>query len=267
MKETISLIGQKILNYSFLELIGSGGTSNVYKVFNHKYNQIFAAKVTPIYNSQIEDNKKISLKTELNYLSNLDHPNIIRIYDSFHWDSLFILILEYCPNGSLFENIEKNGTLKEKQFLMFAQQIASSLVYSHNNNIVHRDIKPQNILFDNFNRPKLVDFGLSCYSNNELLNNYSKTLAYSSPEIIHKIPFDPYKSDIWSLGITFYYSLVGSLPFFSQKKKIFKEEICSAQIIYPFYIKSDIKELLQETLNPNPNLRINCYDVLKKIEK
>jgi len=119
--------------------------------------------VAKVLETDMDNEKKgwKSFESELNTLIKLDNPNIIRIYDFFNENNKFFLILEYCPNGSLEQEIAKNGKLSITKMRNLTSQLFSAISYSHGCNIAHRDIKPQNVLIDQFGRYKLADFGIA----------------------------------------------------------------------------------------------------------
>ena len=257
-----SLIGKTINNYDFLELIGQGGFSYVYKVKSNKYDELFVAK-TINEDSKTLNNSHKTFFTELSTLMKLDHNNIIRIYDYFSYENIFILIMEYCPGGNLYDKIFEKGILNLKSFLIIANQICNALFHMHQKGFSHGDIKPQNILFDKFNRIKLCDFGLS-------LNSYEKkihvrgTIPYMSPEVHRKECIDFFSADIWALGITFYFMLTSRLPFlFNDFKKYLKKE-SYLFLNFTKEIPNNIKQIIKGMLNLNPSSRTTIHE-LKEI--
>ena len=133
----------------------------------------------------------------------LSHPNIIAIYDYFEVDNLAFFILEYCQNGSLHESMS-HGHLSHELIYDYWRQILLGIQYCHQKQVVHGDIKPANILIQTNQRIKVADFGLSHFSrcgNSSILGG---SWQYMSPEIIQRRDHDPYKSDVWALGIMFY---------------------------------------------------------------
>ena len=262
----LSLIGSTLNNYYFLELIGKGGFSDVYKVKSLKYDVIFVAKILFSKNNFCLN----QFYCELNSLIKLDHPNIIKIYDSFHYSNKLILILEYCSGNNLYDEICQNGVLNPNSFLNFSLIFSNIILHTHNIGITHRDIKPQNIILDKFNKPKLLDFGLSNFSNNNINNNNLQgTLAFMSPEIINNNCKDFFKSDIWSLGVTYYFILVGHLPFNFDSIKNYKKNLSNLLINFPKNIPKNLKYLINSMICINPLNRYNInqvIDYLKNIE-
>ena len=251
--------------YEFFELIGKGGFSEIYKVKSIKFNIFFAAKVI---NFNLTKNLNIfsTFLSEYNNLIKLDHKNIIRIYDKFEKEENLFLILELCCGINLFEDIQINGIFNEKKFLIISKQICEAINYSHEQGIAHLDIKPQNILFDNYGRPKISDFGLSIDSNIKYNKPNQGTIAFLSPEILlEKDNINIFESDIWSLGITFYFMLIGNIPFIFNSITQYKKKIISAKFYFPNIILPSIKNLIISMLNIDPLLRPNIKNILESL--
>lgn len=133
------------------------------------------------------------------------------------------IFMEYCRNGELFDRINKEGPLSEKDAAKVFQQVLSALVYLRASGLSHRDIKPENILFDEQWNAKLIDFGFGCEGAARLRTTVCGTPSYTPPEIIRRQAYDPELVDVWSLGVTLYAMLAAELPFegedFEQRKK------------------------------------------------
>ncbi|OHS96169.1 CAMK family protein kinase [Tritrichomonas foetus] len=197
-------------DYEMKERIGYGGFSVIFKVHSLKYANDFAAKIT---NSASTRHKTSAIAGEIeeNALQHLNHPNIIKLYESFHEDNLSFLIIELCSNKSLRHIIGPNG-MPESNLFSYMRQISDALRYCHSLGFVHRDIKPANVLIDNYGRPKLADFGMCIQVGpDELLHDYVGSPQYLAPEIINKRHFSPFKTDVWALGVTFYEMAMGPI--------------------------------------------------------
>lgn len=245
--------------YELLEEIGRGGYATVYKVKHKKYNKIFAMKVLENKNSI-----SASYMNEINLLKESPHPNVISIYNYFATDNYLFITLEYCSNGSLMDLIRKNNGLDETQFKIITKQILSAVSYMHSRKISHGDIKPDNILFDKYNRPKLGDFGLGHYniSTAGLDNGYRCSPAYSPPEVLKHQPYDPFKADVWSIGVTCYQMIECKIPF----KFLCLRDVCekvSDINNWPTNNKN-LLQILELTMVIDPTLRISSEDLLKK---
>ena len=164
--------------------------------------------------------------------------------------------MEQASGGELFDYIVERQRVKEKPAAKFFAQIISGIEYLHKLNIVHRDMKPENLLLDHKGNIKIVDFGLSnIYKNDQLLKTACGSPCYAAPEMIHGHSYKGLRVDIWSCGVILYAILCGYLPFEDQNTKILYKKICSGQFSIPRFIKDKSKDLLQRILNTDPNKR------------
>ena len=259
--------GDNLNGYLVKSLIGYGGFAEVYLVESKKFNRDFAAKVIPLY-SKGRNEIANELFPEAKALSKLDHPNIIRLYDFFKLNSLFVLILEYCPGRSLDEEIKMNGPMKLDRFLKISLQIASAIECSHRNGSSHHDIKPHNILFDKYGRPQLADFGISIkLSALGVCNDYKCSIVYAPPEVINKEQYCPLKADIWSLGVTLAFLLQGKIPFEYSSKEELKMIISNGIIMINRNMGYDIDILIRSMLKKDPQQRPTAMSVMNFLEK
>ena len=155
----------------------------------------------------------------------------------------------------------KNGPIKDQvKLLKYTGQILDALIYLEDNNIVHKDIKPSNILIDSFGTIKLADFGLSAfYDKNKLSEDYSGSTAFLAPEIVSKKPHNPVKSDIWSLGVSLYFIAVGNFPFPSDDHDTLVKAIKTGKYIIPPNINKAIRIIITHSLLMNPDERMTFY--------
>jgi fused-like protein len=156
-----------------------------------------------------------NLKHEIEILRSLHHENIIELLDSYETDKEVVVVTEYA-DGDLFGLLEDDGTLPEEQVQVIACQLVSALHYLHSHRIMHRDMKPQNILLCKDNRVKLCDFGFARSMSVEtmVLTSIKGTPLYMSPELVEDRPYD-HNADLWALGCILYEIFTGSPPFFT----------------------------------------------------
>lgn len=254
----------KANGFTPIELIGIGGFAKVFKVTWDQYpGRIFAAKVISL--SGYEDEERTSTYiNEINCLKMLGHQNVIYIFKHFKYESNFYIILEYCKNGSYLSLIKNLGTLNYEGFRMVAKQCLDALNYCHTHGVVHLDIKPANILLGDKNQTKLSDFGLSnMILDNGMCETRRATFIYSAPERFLRSPFNPFKADIWSMGITFYYFVTGKYPWEVETKKEAMNSIINSPVVYPEDIHPNIKELIDFMLIKDPLVRPSATELLK----
>lgn len=173
--------------------------------------------------------------------------------------------MEYCEKGSLHNDITKNGPLDAYSFRSIAKDILSAVAYCHENMIAHRDIKPGNILLDGDNQLKLCDFGLSDPTKSRYTCLHDGSLGFAAPELIINAFYDPKKADIFSIGVTFYFLVMGKLPWISQNGKDLREEILHKEIEFPLRsnVPPTIKALIVAMTRKNPNTRPTAEALLK----
>lgn len=199
--------------YEVIKEIGNGNFGVCYLVKSFKFDMEFVCKV-----SRIEKSTPVFLdcmKQEAEILAKLNHPNIVSIYDYFFENHTAFIILEYCPNGSLIDLINKQGRLSTRELERFALEIISALDFLHKKGIAHCDIKLSNILIDNFGRAKICDFGLSRISLNgeKDKKDLRGSIHYMSPEMLSHATYDMFKADVWAIGVLLYVANVGSFPY------------------------------------------------------
>ncbi|SHI88104.1 Stk1 family PASTA domain-containing Ser/Thr kinase [Parasporobacterium paucivorans] len=199
--------------YEILELIGSGGMSDVYKAKCHKLNRFVAIKVLKKEFAQ-DKNFLMKFKVEAQSVAGLTHSNIVNVYDVGTDDGINYIVMEYVEGITLKRYIEKKKRLGVKEAVSIAIQVAQGIEAAHNNQIVHRDIKPQNILISREGKVKVTDFGIArAASANTVTSSAAMgSVHYISPEQARG-GFVDEKSDIYSLGITMFEMLTGHVPF------------------------------------------------------
>jgi serine/threonine protein kinase/beta-lactam-binding protein with PASTA domain len=198
--------------YEIIKQIGSGGMSDVYKAKCHKLNRFVAIKVLKQEYSE-DKNFLMKFNVEAQSVAGLTHPNIVNIYDVGSDNGLSYIVMEYIEGITLKKYIEKKGRLGVKEAVSIAIQVAQGIEAAHNNQIIHRDIKPQNILISKDGKVKVTDFGIArAASANTINSNAMGSAHYISPEQARG-GFVDEKSDIYSLGITLFEMITGSVPF------------------------------------------------------
>ena len=248
---------KKIGNYLLSHTIGEGAFAKV-KLATHIYTgEKVAIKI--LSKSHISQQEFPKFLNEITLLKSLKHKNIINLYEIIDTPHKLYIIMEYCPNNSLFDYISKRKHLTEREACRLFQQIINAVEYLHLNKITHRDLKPENILLSNNKRIKIIDFGLSKKTLyfNSLLKTPCGTPSYAPPEMLRGENYNGILSDIYSIGIILYTMIVGNLPCLNN----FNEEIIYNIMInksykYPSYMSLDCIDLIEKMINVNSNERI-----------
>ena len=198
--------------YEILGKVGAGGMSDVYKAKDHILSRIVAIKVLK---SEFSEDRTFVTKfrTEAQSAAVLEHPNIVNIYDVGSEDGLYYIVMEYVEGITLKTYIEKKGQLSFKESASIAIQVARGIEAAHGKNIIHRDIKPQNIMISTDGKVKVTDFGIAkAASSNTISSDVMGSVHYASPEQARNGFIDA-RSDVYSLGIVMYEMITGRVPF------------------------------------------------------
>lgn len=198
--------------YEILEKIGTGGMSDVYKAKCHKLNRFVAVKVLK---QEFSENANFVSKfqTEAQAAAGLAHPNIVNVYDVGEENGIHYIVMELVEGITLKKYIEKKARLSYKEAVSIAIQVSMGIEAAHNNHIIHRDIKPQNIIISKDGKVKVTDFGIAkAATSNTITSNVMGSVHYTSPEQARG-GYSDEKSDIYSLGVTMFEMLTGRVPY------------------------------------------------------
>jgi len=258
-KKKISIpIGKYILT----EIIGKGSFSIVYKASHIETNELFAIKVVSLKKLS----KKIidSVENEINIMLKINHDNIIRLHETIKTKNHICLIMDYC-NEDLNKYIKKNGRISEKQTKNFITQIACGMYFLNKLNLIHRDLKPHNILISESNVIKIADFGfVKEYDDSNMLDTLCGSPIYMAPEILQHKKYDS-KVDLWSLGVILFEILTSDLPFKATNhiELLRKIETTTFKIEDHIVISNDCYDLIKSLLVVDPKQRISFDNFFK----
>ena len=198
--------------YEVLEKTGTGGMSVVYRAKDHKLNRVVAIKVLK---QEFSDNANFvsKFRVEAQAAAGLMHPNIVNVYDVGDEKGMYYIVMEFVDGITLKKYIEKKSRLTTKEAISIAIQVSMGLQAAHGNHVIHRDIKPQNIMISRDGKVKVTDFGIAkAATSNTITSNVMGSVHYTSPEQARG-GYSDERSDIYSLGITIFEMLTGRVPF------------------------------------------------------
>ena len=265
-------MGDLYSNYELCNYIGKGGFGRVYKVHHKLSNQYRAMKI--IQCKSISDNHSSTINKEINILKNLDHPNIIKVYEFYQSEKYVYIINELCTGGELFDKIVDVKFFSENVASNIMRQLLSAVAYCHENGVIHRDLKPENILIENseekdkeFFHIKVIDFGTCEILKKKKLTEQIGTSFYIAPEVI-KNSYNE-KCDLWSCGVILYILLCGSPPFYGKNEKEIFKKIIEGNFTFRYKIwnkiSTEAKNLVLKLLQVNPDKRLSAKEALEDI--
>ena len=249
--------------YKFGRVIGKGAFGKVNIGLHILTGRIVAIK--SFNKTKFTDQKsKNKIMNEIEIMKNLKHFSVVKLLDTIETEKYILLVMENVLGGDLLSFIKKRNKLPEKTAKFIFKQLLQSLKYIHNKNIVHRDIKLDNILIDLNNNIKLCDFGVGKYisDNHELLYDQCGTPAYIAPEVVAGEGYEGFPVDLWSSGVVLYSLLMGSIPFKAQNINELQGLIMSGNYKKTTGISKNANDLLNKLLEINPKKRINVEEAL-----
>ena len=268
------MIGRILGNrYEIIEKIGGGGMSNVYKAKCKVLNRFVAIKI--LRDELTQDSDFIDkFKQESLSAASLTHPNIVNIYDTGIEDGIYYIVMELVRGETLKNYIKRKDKLNEQEAVRISRQVAEALKHAHINNIVHRDIKPHNILITEDGTAKVTDFGIARASTSSTINNTSNVIGsvhYFSPEQARGGYVDD-KSDIYSLGVVMYEMITGVLPFDADNhisvamKQIQEKPVLPSKKVKNINISKAFEDIIMKCLEKHQSFRFqNIDELLKKL--
>ena len=255
--------------YDYISVIGSGAFGKVRLYVDKKCRTLrYAIKTIKkdIFNkSSIE-----ALNREIEILRSLDHPNIVKYFETYEDEKYLHIVMEYIPGDNLFKVLTNQTYFKftEREISQIMTCLFKAVLFLHHNGIIHRDIKPENIVFiepGNFQALKLIDFGLSISQNSKKDHRRVGTPYYMSPEMIQGNFV--YSSDVWSIGVILFIMVTGKQPFNAKNKDLVFEKISNgiydSKTLRKAKCSSEVKDLIKKMLVVNPDERFSIEQCLE----
>ena len=249
-------------DYIIKKTIGKGTFSKVKLGIHKETKQKVAIKILE-KSAIVEKDDLERIIREMTILNQIDHINVIKVYDIYESEDNYLIIMEYCEGGELFNYIVKNQKLSEEETAFFFYQIINGVEYLHSKNIVHRDLKPENLLLCEGNILKIIDFGLSNFYNGNYLSTPCGSPCYASPEMVSGNKYNGFNIDIWAIGIILFAMLCGYLPFEDDDNDILFQKILECKLHYPSHLSPLAKDIMKKILVTNPEKRIKIPQIKK----
>lgn len=241
-------LGKKLEGrYEVMEIIGIGGMANVYKAYDVLENRVVAVKILQEEHMNNEDMRR-RFKNESKAMAVLNHPNVMRVYDVSFSDRMQSIVMEYIDGITLKEYIEQQKVLRWKEAVHFTVQILRALQHAHDKGIVHRDIKPQNIMLLSDGTIKITDFGIARFARSETRTLTDKAIGsvhYISPEQAAGGAIDA-RTDLYAVGVILYEMLTGRVPFEADTPVSVALKQIQSTAVLPRELNPSIPEGLQE---------------------
>ncbi|GFS39036.1 hypothetical protein TNIN_340961 [Trichonephila inaurata madagascariensis] len=242
--------------YKINKFLGEGSFGKCYQIENVNTTSKYVVKIIP----QTTISKTI-LK-EINIHSKLSHPSIVAFHSYFMDNLNWYLILEHCRPETLAHMLTQRKVLTVPEVRYFMQQLAQACKYLHEENVIHGDLKLQNIFLNENMSIKVGDFGLALkVKDGKKLKSIRGSFSYMAPEIFFRVGYN-YKVDIWALGCIIYVLLIGSLPFRGKRVTI-KEKVMAGEYHIPSRVRGSARNLITRLLEPNPDIRPNSQEILE----
>ncbi|GMM33394.1 serine/threonine protein kinase [Saccharomycopsis crataegensis] len=275
-------------DWDFIRTIGAGSMGKVKEARHRRTQEICAVKIVPRaaklyqrahandpppadnaehqkrmkeFEKEVARDKRTIREAALGKL--LYHPYICRLYEMIPMTNHYYMLFEFVSGGQMLDYIVSHGSLRERHARKFARGIASSLDYCHRNNVVHRDLKIENIMISKTGDIKIIDFGLSnLFDYHKLLKTYCGSLYFAAPELLSAHPYIGPEVDVWSFGVVLFVLVCGKVPFDDQSVSVLHEKIKKGNVEYPSSLSQECVDLLSRMLVVNPKKRASLKEII-----
>ncbi|XP_035230297.1 serine/threonine-protein kinase NIM1-like [Stegodyphus dumicola] len=256
-------LGRRIGFYRMKEELGTGNFSQVKAATHALTKERVAVKI--LDKAKLDKKTQMMLAREIASMESLHHPHVIRLYEVLETFSKIYLVMEHANGGELFHRISQNGHFSEKSAKPLFAQITAAVDHMHFHNIVHRDLKAENVFFAGPNIVKVGDFGFSTHIRDvaEPLRTFCGSPPYAAPELFRDDSYVGPMVDVWALGVLLYFMLTASMPFKATTVAGLKKQILEGDYTIPDYLSSDCHFLVLGILKQDPKSRITLDQIMR----
>lgn len=256
-------IPSKIGPYILRGTIGEGAFSIVKLAFHEQLRAYYACKIIPKSRLTTPSLEK-RFEEEIRINQQLHHPGVVNLVDIIKDEYNYYVVMEFCPNGELFQYIVDRGRLLEEEAQPKIRMILDTIKYIHSLGIAHRDLKPENILLDQYGQPKISDFGLSRFvSPGNFVSTPCGSPCYASPECISGSAYNGLTSDIWSCGVVLFAMVTGQLPWTKRNQNQLFEQIRHGDYTIPDYLSLECASMIQGLMTVETDQRLTIEEALQ----
>ncbi|XP_055934237.1 serine/threonine-protein kinase NIM1-like [Argiope bruennichi] len=259
-KKEITL-GTRVSFYRLYRDVGKGNFSKVKMAVHYLTKEKVAVKI--IDKTKLQPKSKQMLSKEISAMESIQHPHIIRLYEVIETPSKLFLAMEFAEGGELFHKVANGGRIIETEAKILFAQLTSAVEYLHKQNIIHRDLKAENVFISGNNTIKVGDFGFSTRVQNpkEALLTFCGSPPYVAPEIFQNENYIGPSVDIWSLGVLLYFITTASLPFKGDTVSVVKRRILSGVFPVPKFVSKECNDLIRGLLQLDPTKRFTPMQI------
>ena len=262
--------------YTLGDNIGHGAFGECYRIQSTQFpDQKLVCKISKSFSDPVKNGKvETSFRNEVTAMSRLLHPDIVNFYDFFQEGQQMFLVMEDCSGGNCYNLLNNNPKYMEKNLFKFSLELVSAIAFCQSQNVAHLDIKPSNCFIDAYGRLKLGDFGLAQVFQNQtnkcqidgpaeeedaqdskVMMKCKGSFSYMAPELFKKIPVDPFKVDIWALGVTIYHMATGNVPWYGLDASTALREMEYGIRSIPSNVPDILKKVIKLCTQPDPQAR------------
>ncbi|XP_033738884.1 serine/threonine-protein kinase NIM1-like [Pecten maximus] len=253
-------LGKRIGFYRIRGELGSGNFSQVKMGIHALTKEKVAIKI--LDKTKLDQKTQRLLSREISSMEKLHHPNIIRLYEVLETLAKLHIVMEYAGGGELFTKISNEGKMPEQEAKHIFAQVIAGVEHMHKHNIIHRDLKAENIFYNGPKSVKIGDFGFSTISKvDQTLNTFCGSPPYAAPELFKDESYGGVYVDIWALGIMLYFMITGVMPFRADTVAKLKKCILEGNYIIPSYISDSGQFLIRSIMKPVPHDRFSIREI------